>query len=256
MISIVVDRRWSHQVDVGAALLAGFSRHGVKAAVVSMNDPVGDVVCCWGWRRALCYPGKNVLVAECGYVGDRLHWKSLGWNGLNGRATFPDGDGSRWPFPKLKPWKRGGDYILLVGQVPGDASLMGVDIVDWANEAADALKVHGLPVRFRPHPKAAGVKIPGVESIGGSLADCLNGAKWTVTFNSNTGVDAVFNGVPVVTCDIGAMAWDVAGHWLADQPPMPEREAWARRLAYCQWTDDEIASGEAWDNLKRVGMTQ
>ena len=56
---------------------------------------------------------------------------SIGINGLNGRATFvetPDPDKRFEPHkPLLKPWNPHGDYVLICGQVPGDAAL-GVDL--------------------------------------------------------------------------------------------------------------------------------
>jgi hypothetical protein len=32
----------------------------------------------------------------------------------------------------------------------------------------------------------------------------------------------------------------------------PDREAWARRMAFCQWEPDEIAAGEPWPHLAAV----
>jgi len=73
--------------------------------------------------------GRDVLVMERGYIGDRTHWTSLGWNGLNGRARVPlapaDG-GARFErnYSRLMhPYNPAGHYALIIGQVPGDASL-------------------------------------------------------------------------------------------------------------------------------------
>ena len=87
----------------------------------------------------------------------------------------------------------------------------------------------------------------------GSLADCLADARWVVTFNSNSGVDAVLAGVPTVAVDQGAMAWAVTGRDPTVQPPTPDRSTWAAELAWCQWTLDEIKKGVAWDHL-RAGL--
>jgi hypothetical protein len=70
----------------------------------------------------------------------------------------------------------------------------------------------------------------------------MAGAGLVVTFNSNTGVDAALFGRPVIAMDEGSMAWPVAGHQVTEIV-MPDRSAWAARLAWCQWTMDEMRSG-------------
>jgi len=47
------------------------------------------------------------------------------------------------------------------------------------------------------------------------------------------------------------MAWDVCSHDLSQivNPLIPDRETWLDRLAYCQWTPEEIESGETWEHL-------
>lgn len=240
---------------------AGLARHGVPVERFDGGYiPSADVVCCWGWRNGKVYRAseRQVLVAERGYVGDRFAWTSLGWNGLNGRATFPTGDGLRWEkhFAGLiQPWKSGGEYVLLAGQVEGDQSLAGVNIKSWYAEAAAAMTAYGLPVYFRPHPEAVRrgqqTHVKGAPVLRGSLADALSGAAVVVTYNSNTGVDAVLAGVPTVACDRGSMAWDVTGHEIGETVT-PDRTEWAHRIAWAQWEMSEIADGTAWDAVRGV----
>lgn len=203
---------------------------------------------------------------EAGYAGNRgwiskglLEWYSLAWNGLNGRGKAPpvDDGGARWRKyfdGLLKPWKSSGDAVVIMGQVPGDASIEGVNMQRWYADAIEACKRFGLPVYFRPHPVAierGHTEVPaGVQSLGGSLADALARARYVITYNSNSGVDAVLAGVPTIACDEGSMAWPVAGHGLDAQPPMPDRAQWAYRLAWRQWKREEIEAGMAWDYLR------
>jgi hypothetical protein len=81
----------------------------------------------------------------------------------------------------------------------------------------------------------------------------LQGAHAVVTFNSNTGVDAVIAGVPIFTIDRGSMAWEVSDHDLSEieKPNLYDREQWAHNLAYTQWTMAEMAGGWAWSHLFR-----
>lgn len=69
-----------------------------------------------------------------------------------------------------------------------------------------------------------------------------------ITLNSSVGVDAVIAGVPTVTMDEGAMAWDVAGH---DQLEFvtPDRRPWLDWMSWTQWHWDEIQDGEAIKHL-------
>ena len=257
MISIVHCRELPHHLVELTALKKGFDRHGLASSIISPGDPHSDLVCCWGWRVGQVFPeNTRVLVMELGYIGDRMHWRSLGWNGLNGRATFPrviDG-GERWikNFPNImQAWNHGDDYILLIGQVSGDSAVAHVDIKEWYRKTANELTGHGLPIRFRPHPNGDNaVDIPGVSPIDGSLQEALAGARWAVTFNSNAGVDAVLAGIPTVTCDAGTMAWEVTGHSPGERPPAPARWSWASHLAFCQWTHEEIEAGTAWEFLR------
>lgn len=260
---IVIGGRVHPHVNGHAKLMqAGLARHGLKVDIMPVvSIPTADVVICWGWRNAQRFRerGIDVLVMERGYIGDRHKWTSLAWNGLNGYGEFclPDTtDDERFDrnFGGLmRPWKTGGDYVLLLGQVPGDASLQGRDMGPWYRAAAErAQRAYNLPVRFRPHPEAQrrGLHVEsGLRPLRGDLQAALSRASVAVTWNSNSAVDAVLAGVPVVVCDRGAMAWEVAGHEIGDDY-RPERGAWAKRLAHCQWSEDEIASGEAWDRMK------
>lgn len=238
------------------AMLEGATRLGINAI---HGRPGGNLrsktIACWSWHVGKNYraAGANVLVMERGYLGDRFAWTSLGWNGLNGRARFPfNPDPSRFRRyfgDQMKPWRKAGDYALLIGQVPGDASLSGQDLTGWYRATAvAAARAYGLPVAFRRHPKAVekGVRqtVPGTRLLEGELADALAGAAVVLTFNSNVGVDAVMAGCPVVAVDRGSMAWDVAAHKIGEFT-YPDREDWGTKLAWCQWTIDEIRSGEA-----------
>lgn len=239
--------RAPHHVAHRQALEEGLRRHNALGL---------DAVACWGWRAGKRHrqKGRQVLVLERGYIGDRFYWTSIGLNGLNGRAEFPeypDDGGAR--FAKmgvpLLPWNPVGSYVLLVGQVRGDAALQGRDLRPWYAETAKrASALYGLPVRFRPHPNELrrGIRtaVPGTETDTGPLAEAIAGAAVVVTWNSNTGVESMLAGKPTVAMDQGAMAWPVAAHELGGQAN-PDRQAWANALAWKQWSLDEIRSGDA-----------
>lgn len=247
-----LNRRSQHQAAHQQAIEEGLARLG---------NPEIDGIVVWGWRNGQRYrqKGHQVLVLERGYIADRFKWSSLAWNGLNGRAEFPvypDDGGARFrSMARLAPWNPRGEYVLLIGQVRGDAALQGRDLAQWyADAAKQSAAVYGLPVRFRAHPnevrKGIRRQVPGTEPDRGSLADALAGAAVVVTWNSNTGVDAMLAGKPTVVSDPGAMAWPVAARSIGGACN-PDREAWAHALAWKQWTLDEIRSGEALEGIVR-----
>lgn len=254
-ITILSSFRAKHQLIHQEALCAGLEKLGIGAKKSFSEHHVNTkYVACWGWRKGklLRDRGHDVLVMERGYIGDRFAYTSLGWNGLNGRATFPDyandgGERFRSHGGEIKPWKRGGDYALILGQVPGDASLRGMDMLPWYQLMARQIHLtHKLPVHFRQHPDLGKKNIiqhvQGTFPSHGTLAEALEGAAFTVCYNSNSSVDSVLAGVPCVVGDAGSMAYEVCGKSITEiiRPP---RAAWAYRLAYKQWSMEEIASG-------------
>lgn len=258
----VVTVSGSHQRKWGDIFAQGLRVHGINPVMVEAWQPVdADIVCCWGWAVGRFYreKGHEVLVAERGYVGDRLHWTSLGWNGLNGHADFRNGDvaGDRWDdlfAEHMKPWRSVDEgYALLLGQVPGDQSLRGIDYQQWVRDAADGMTRTGYGVRWRPHPQCAGLGHRylncSAPEIGGTLKEAFEGARVAVGYNSNSTLDAVLAGVPTIVTNPGAMAWDVASHNFDGPLITPDRTEWAHRLAYCQWSPEEMSSGAAWAHI-------
>lgn len=260
MFEIVSNPRGPHQVKAAKELAAGFDRHGIKYKHIDrVRGASAPFVACWGWRNGMIHRqrGAEVLVMERAYLGDRYHWTSLGWNGLNGRAVFPAcDDPSRFDrhFSHLmEPWNPNGEYALVLGQVPTDTSVMNVEYESWVKDTVIALKDR-IDVRFRPHPVGSGASVrpPCPRFEGGDLLEQIRGARFTVTFNSNSGVESVMAGTPLVTVDQGSMAWDVASHSLDETLFTGDRKPWANRLAWCQWLPEEIESGMAWEHLREV----
>jgi hypothetical protein len=264
-IGVVVAHHADHQIRTADALKTGIARHGDTAEIFHadaefMARDDFDAVCVWGWRRGKAYRdlGYEVLVMERAYLDDRFAWTSLGWNGLNGRAQWPDNQSpSRWEqhfTHLLKPWRTPigqPRYALLLGQVPSDTACRGIQLEAWLSTVAQRLRMMGRQVLFRPHPKAPIVSVPGASVFPGrSLADDLSASEFAVTFNSNSGVDAVLAGVPTVAHDKGSMAWDVSSHSVDERLVMPDRLAWAHRMSWRQWLPEEIAAGIAWPHVK------
>lgn len=242
----------------------GLKRHGVKSEWLHESKyKQSDLAVIWGVRFPHIIKGQkecdgDFLVMERGYFRNRLRYCSLGFNGLNGYANFhsENSPGDRWSKHgvQVKPWKDTGDYILLMGQIGGDQSVKHCNILKWYQKVISEIKeITDIPIWFRPHPNGrknydltglAGYKL-------GKLEEDLERALKVVTFNSNSGVDAVINGVPVIAMDRGSMVYEVAQNDIRIENELFDRTQWLNDLAYKQWTMKEIAKGEAWEHLKR-----
>lgn len=263
-IGVITGSPGGRQFEATWAFIEGLRRHGITPVELDSSQPNGvDLVAMWAFKRPnILGPWKNkvfrILVLENGYIGDRSEWCSLGYDGLNGNATFytaeAPGDRLAKHFPDLlKPWHHDREgYALIMGQAPGDASLRGLNVSSWATDCAATLIDHGWRVKFRPHPvRAPERRVKNAEYTTGTLADALAGAAFVVTYNSNSGVDAACAGVPVIALDRGSMARPVASHALTAPLVMPDRQRWAERLAYSQWSNEELSNGTAWEWAKR-----
>lgn len=250
------------QYDLFHKAANGLKKYGVEAKVHWNLQPKVKNVACWGWRKGevLRAHGYNVLVFERAYLGDRFYWTSIGWNGLNGRADFclPDkvsADRFRDNF-ELKPWKKNGEKIIVMGQLRGDMSLQGLDLTEFYERWARELELrYNKPVFFKEHPTKPHMNFnPRIPRYKGNLEEALSEAFLVVTYNSNSGVDAVVNGIPALSFDKGSMAYSVTGHTINDRIT-PVREEWAYKLAHCQWTPKEIENGDYWERMKCLAVS-
>ena len=77
-----------------------------------------------------------------------------------------------------------------------------------------------------------------------------------VTFGSNACFDAVLQGIPSVVIGNGvAKPISSVSIGAIESPYLAkdgERAQWLHRLAYCQWSMAEMASGEAWPHIRRM----
>ena len=115
------------------------------------------------------------------------------------------------------------------------------------------------PSYVKRHLKGETVHSPlGADIFSGPdehLSDYFERCHCLVTFASNSAVEALINGVPVVAYG-PTIAAPLIGSALEqiNKPPFPDeatRTQWAYDLAYHQWTLDELASGEAWGHIRK-----
>lgn len=256
---ITVIRRLStpHQNSQCEAMCEGLKALGIPFAYnKTLSAPIKTKkLAMWGWKvgAELREKGHDILVMEMGYLSDRKHYTSLGWNGLNGHAVMgecPDDGGERFKSlgVELKPWKFNENApVLILGQLKGDASLYGFDAEAGYNAWVRECLKRGERVLFRHHPESIKHKrqwdIKGAEISQGSLQEALDGAKYAVVYNSNSSVDAILNGTPCVAMDKGSMVWEICGKGIGDII-RPDREKVLNQVAWSQFTLEEISTGK------------
>lgn len=222
----------------------GLRRCGYQIANDKNHSPnAGDVLLLWNRspaadKIARMYEkeGAHVLVTENGYVGKT---KAIALGHHLGAGVWNVGKEDRWAQLEieLKPWRKDGDFILLLPQrgigEPGIAMPR-----NWEETMKTRLqRVTKRPIRVRKHPGKDRDK-------GRTLEEDLRGAWCAVTWASGAGIKSIIDGIPVyhdLASWIGATAAkseiDIENPFLGDRLPMLRRMAWA------QWTHREIESG-------------
>jgi predicted small metal-binding protein len=133
------------------------------------------------------------------------------------------------------------------------------DANDYAEKVFKDIQEHVRKSHFvyRPKPSWQGARmIEGTRFSGAdeNLIRLLKSALVLVTHGSAASVEAIISGVPVISLG-PSPAWPVANHALEDIRNLffasdNARFQWASSVAWCQWTADELRSGEAWQFLK------
>jgi len=234
--------------DCDVAVVFGLPKFSVPASWAR-----GSIIYEHRYRRK-----KNVLIMERGFIKRDTHY-GVALNGLNGLGDFgsKDSPADRWNRlgAEIKPWRPPNEdgYFLLCGQVPWDATVQHTKHAQWCQAAFKAIQGEGHKVRFRPHPDVKEYDY-GLEASKASWEEDLDGANAVVTFSSTSSALAVLEGIPIFALDRGSIAYQIANQELSPEtlavPGLAFRDQWAWDLAYSQWTEEEMAGGQPWEQLR------
>jgi hypothetical protein len=247
----------------------GLQKHGHQ---VQHHTGKGDVAVIWSvlWfgrmRRnqevfdTYRSQGKSVIVLEIGNlvrdktpngVDPNATWK-VGINGINRNSYFNSSgnDSSRAERLglKLKPWKSGGDHILICSQHERSEQWRTMPSSDiWVSDMITKIREHSdRPIRIRPHPRFPLRRNFNQNSVLSHVPfqTDLNTAWSVVNHCSNPGIEAVIEGVPAFVHDI-SLAAPVANtdYSMMEKPLRPDRTQWLNDLAWTEWTQQEMLEG-------------
>lgn len=166
------------------ALSEGLTKLGVEHEVRSakkFRGEVADIAIVNGWTKKMIggldepHPhkqnrnsviaaqeaaGKPAWCIERGFLLDRQVWSAMSIGGFCSSGGDFRAEGmppDRWEKLglELKPWRTGGDYILLCAQVPWDAQVDDGNHLAWLETTAKEIRKHtNRTIVFRGHPKA------------------------------------------------------------------------------------------------------
>ena len=169
---------------------------------------------------------------------------------------------------EIHDWKSRGDAILFNCQLYGDSALAriwdnGRRYEDVVFETIEKIKLTSdRPIIIRQHPKDS--KMKNLLKIKYSddkrvtisslpdLHDDFNRAWCTVTYNSTSCVESVLYGLPTFTLDTSALTNNLIPNSVNDieKKINPDRHEWCKRIAFMQWSGEEMISGYPWNLLR------
>jgi len=280
-------KRINRELNRGAGVAYDYAEKYSKCDLAVMmgswkkRDNVHHIV-----RQDIANKAKAFLCIETPLLGRRVFEENVhqrvGINGfLNRDAIW--GEELEYPSDRLLElginytgWKRNaGSKIIIALQLAGDASLRNNDINQWCMDTVFTLRQHtDRPIEIRTHPGASDRSwekgdynklfqyflfqgIQDVTFVNGRVTPWeqqILDAYCVVTFTSGLAIDAVVNGIPVLSCDEGNFTWNIGERKLSNIENLNLAEdaqvhQWLRNLAYCQWTPEEMESGQCWDHL-------
>lgn len=188
--------------------------------------------------------GAKVLIVENGYFGRNFNgslWYAISLSQHNGAGLLPVPDADRWKGlgVELKPWRRGGDEIVILA-TRNMGSRIAREPQGWALRVqAELRRLTRRPVRMRGHPG------PQTFQDDRSLENDLENAWAVVTWGSSAALKAIAMGVPAFH---GFPKW--IGRGAARQYPHDiedcyrgDREATFSQVAASMWSVEEIDAG-------------
>ena len=165
----------------------------------------------------------------------------------------------------LKPWRTNGNHILMCLQRPMGWSMRGRNLMQWLDETFVRVRQYSdRPIVLRWHPGdwknfPVGadftpynvVLSPQERHITQDLVNC-----WAlICHNSTPSSVAAIEGIPTFITDQPGycQAGEVANtdFNLLENPIMPDREQWIRKLAQCHWSFDDLRSGRQWAHMRQ-----
>ncbi len=217
-------------------------------------DPEADLVIRWGQNTDIPRD-KDIVIFDCGYFhrenSDRLnrHFR-FSINEYHPK-NLPEAPPDRWLKLgiELENLYNPEGHIILVGRGRKTRIQQGSSRPVWEQQAYEKIrsvfpkrKIIYRPKKM-PHERIRGTKTDCDKSI----RDLCKGASLIYTQRSNIGNEGILYGIPVISED--GPATDVCWRKIDDPLlplPMDLSLRFLEKLAYWQWSLNEMMAGEIW----------
>lgn len=210
---------------------------------------------------------KRKEMAECRAVGRDFYYIDTGYFGNGKKKTYHritkndvqnfgpivPRPADRWARLGISLRKfRPGSAILLAPPSQKLLNLYDINLESWLEETQHTIRQHTdreIIVRLK-QGRSVRQSIDTMEMALSQDIHCL------VTFSSIAAGEALLLGKPAITLGPNA-AGPLCSHDLSEIenpfiPTLDEVEAWARHIAYCQFTEPEMRDGTAWQILNET----
>lgn len=161
----------------------------------------------------------------------------------------------------IRPWQHHNEhqrhYILLAGMGPKSCDLYHTRYQQWDRWVVEEIQKHtDRKIIYRPKPSdliAKPIEGTHFSNRAQSITTVINSSWCIVTYHSNVSVDALLCGIPAICCEGAANSILNADIANIEKPNyIKNREQFFWNLAWCQWSLQEMASGECWKYIKET----
>ncbi len=252
-------------LHIARAMHDGFLKHGIRSRIVrNRKDIQGDLAVAYGWNHEPIFhrfhkQGLNFIYFDLGYWNRRPHKQARegfhrvavnSWCSSDIMPENASGDRFKRLDIQVKPFisDRPGQ-ILVTGMSAKASGTHGLRPGQWERDTIALLRQYTtrqITLRNKPTKRS-----PNIQTI----EDALNRSHMLVTHHSNTAIDALVNGVPYYCKKGVARRLSVPkmnGDIIENLPTVDDidRMKLLNSVAYCQWTPEEMRTGELWDYLR------
>jgi hypothetical protein len=157
-------------------------------------------------------------------------------------------------LPRLKPWKTGGEFVYVYGQMQNDRAVRGLNMEAWPTRTAQqASEAYGLPAKIRKHP----LSLERWEHQP-PLIQTFEEQAIAVTWTTSAAIQTVIHGIPTVCMHPANMAAPVAfsGDVSKDIQPyrVLGRQEWLNDLGWRQYSTLDGMKGHIIRNFEQARM--
>ena len=205
---------------------------------------------------------RNFYFMDHGYftnAHDSPHWLRITKNKhcQNILRAVPTDRYEKYFSQDIKPWNKGGKKILVLPPTNAISNFFNVE--NWLDNTLSELRKHtdrDIEVREKPYNPTIKIDHVGATVKVDKPTKQYSKINWKeyhamVTYNSNTMVASLANGVPVFCDAVNSAAAPISETNFSriETPKYGDRIALFSSLAYNNWSLAEMADGTAWRML-------